>query len=279
MKDDVERREIAQPGALVETQHPDHHRRHEMRAADLLLFDQLEGSGRVELPHNPQGRPIAEIEERKAADGCVVRRPGDEVNALAGHGDVVAGVALHGEHLVECSGDGPLHAFGVAGRPRRVGETRPRRSIERERRGVTLGDHRHVRLAEADRRDVVRGEVGEVVLGEDHRQIGVAGDIRHLARCEQAVDRHEPDAREHRCEVELEELGSVLGERADMTTNGHAGGVHGPAESSCPVEEFGEGDRRPEVVDQGGTFGVDERDVDGHQPPVVDQCQGSLGRL
>ncbi|NDH96068.1 MAG: hypothetical protein EBZ17_01160, partial [Actinobacteria bacterium] len=26
-------------GALVETQHPDHHRRHEMRAADLLLLD------------------------------------------------------------------------------------------------------------------------------------------------------------------------------------------------------------------------------------------------
>jgi hypothetical protein len=24
---------------------------------------------------------------------------------------------------------------------------------------------------------------------------------------------------------------------------------------------------------------VDEGDVDGHQPPVVDQCQGSLGRL
>ena len=64
-----------------------------------------------------------------------------------------------------------------------------------------------------------------------------------------------------------------------MTTSGHAGGVHGPAESSRPVEEFGEGDRRPEVVDQGETFGVDERDVDGHQPPVVDQCQGSLGRL
>ena len=64
-----------------------------------------------------------------------------------------------------------------------------------------------------------------------------------------------------------------------MTTDGHAGGMHGPAESSRSIEEFGEGDRRSEVVDQGGTFWVDERDVDGHQPPVVDQCQGSLGRL
>ena len=65
MKDDVERRKIAQPSALVEPQHPDHHRRHEMCAADLLLLDQLEGAGCVELPHDPQRRPVAQIEERK----------------------------------------------------------------------------------------------------------------------------------------------------------------------------------------------------------------------